>query len=69
MDRVIICDDPPQLWPIAMIDPRPTLEAPDDDPHLWLEEIDGEQAIAWVDAQNAATQARFGDARFAADRT
>jgi prolyl oligopeptidase len=49
-------------------DPRPTLEAPDDDPYLWLEEIDGERALAWVEAQNAATLARFGDARFAADR-
>ena len=51
-----------------MTDPRPTLEAPDDDPYLWLEEIDGERALAWVEAQNAATMARFGDARFAADR-
>ena len=49
-------------------DPRPTLEAPDDDPYLWLEEIDGERALAWVEAQNAATLARFEDARFAADR-
>jgi prolyl oligopeptidase len=49
-------------------DLRPTLEAPDDDPYLWLEEIDGERALAWVEAQNAATVARFGDARFAADR-
>ena len=51
-----------------MIDPRPTLEAPDDDPYLWLEEVDGERALAWVGAQNAATLARFGDSRFAADR-
>jgi prolyl oligopeptidase len=51
-----------------MVDPRPTLEAPDDDPYLWLEEIDGEPAVAWVEAQNAATLTRFGDARFAADR-
>jgi prolyl oligopeptidase len=49
-------------------DSRPTLEAPDDDPYLWLEEVDGERALAWVEAQNAATLARFGDARFAADR-
>ena len=49
-------------------DPRPTVEAPDDDPYLWLEEIDGERALGWVEAQNAATLARFGDARFAADR-
>ena len=51
-----------------MTDQRPTIEAPDDDPHLWLEEIDGERALAWVEAQNAATLAQFGDARFAADR-
>jgi prolyl oligopeptidase len=51
-----------------MSDPRPTLEAPDDDPYLWLEEIDGEPALAWVETQNAATLARFGDARFATDR-
>ena len=51
-----------------MTDPRPTLEAPDDDPYLWLEEIDSEGALAWVEAQNGATLARFGDARFAADR-
>jgi len=48
--------------------PRPTLEAPDDDPYLWLEEIDGERALAWVEGQNEATSARFGDVRFAADR-
>jgi len=51
-----------------MTDPRPTIEAPDDDPYLWLEEIDGERALAWVEAQNAAILARFGDDRFAADR-
>jgi prolyl oligopeptidase len=51
-----------------MIDLRPTIEAPDDDPYLWLEEIDGEQALAWVDVQNAATLARFGNRRFEADR-
>jgi prolyl oligopeptidase len=49
-------------------DPGPTLEAPDDDPYLWLEEIDGDRALAWVDAQNGATLHRFGDARFATDR-
>jgi prolyl oligopeptidase len=51
-----------------MTDPRPTVEAPDDDPYLWLEDIDGERALAWVEAQNAATLARFGDAGYAADR-
>jgi prolyl oligopeptidase len=52
----------------SVTDPRPTLDAPDDDPYLWLEDIDGERSLAWVEAQNTATLARFGDARFAADR-
>jgi prolyl oligopeptidase len=51
-----------------MTDPRPTLEAPDDDPYLWLEEIDGDRAVAWVEEQNAATLARFGNELFASDR-
>src|SRR6201984_2582878 len=51
-----------------MSDPRPTIKSPDDDPYLWLEEIDGERALAWVEVQNAATLAKFGDARFATDR-
>ncbi|MFC7542532.1 hypothetical protein ACFQU2_27885 [Siccirubricoccus deserti] len=49
-------------------DPRPTLAAPDDDPWLWLEEVAGERALAWVKGQNAATLARLADARFEADR-
>ncbi len=50
------------------IDARPTLAAPDDDPYLWLEDIEGARPLAWVDAQNAATLARFGGPGFAADR-
>ncbi len=50
------------------IDPRPTVADPDDDPYLWLEDIDGEAAQAWVAAQNEKTLATFADARFAADR-
>ena len=38
----------------------PTPAAPDDDPFLWLEDIDGPRAVAWADAQSAATLARFG---------
>ncbi|HZU89407.1 MAG TPA: prolyl oligopeptidase family serine peptidase [Stellaceae bacterium] len=53
---------------MATIDPRPTRDNPDDDPYLWLEEIDGERALAWVAAQNRATLARFDDRRCAADR-
>ncbi len=39
-----------------------------DDPYLWLEDIDGADAVAWVTAQNEATLARLRDARFDADR-
>jgi prolyl oligopeptidase len=49
-------------------DPRPSLAVPDDDPHIWLEDVEGEGALAWVESQNAKTLHRFGDARFAADR-
>jgi prolyl oligopeptidase len=51
-----------------LIDERPTILAPDDDPYLWLEEIEGARALAFVDAQNATTLSRFSDARLAADR-
>jgi prolyl oligopeptidase len=41
-------------------DVRPTLAAPDDDPYLWLEEVEGGRATAWVAEQNARTLAAFG---------
>jgi prolyl oligopeptidase len=50
------------------VDARPTVAAPDDDPYVWLEEVDGVRALDWVDKQNTATLARFGSAGFAADR-
>ena len=50
------------------VDARPTISAPDDDPYLWLEEIEDAGVVAWVEAQNAATLGRFGDGRFSADR-
>lgn len=49
-------------------DNRPKLDAPDDDPFVWLESVESPQALDWVDAQTAATVARFGDAAFTADR-
>ena len=53
---------------MSIVDARPTVEAPDDDPYLWLEETESSQALVWVDAQNASTIGRFSDGRFAADR-
>src|SRR3954470_13945838 len=49
-------------------DPLPTLDAPDDDPYLWLEDIEGSRALAWVEAQNAATLELFGQTQTEADR-
>jgi prolyl oligopeptidase len=50
------------------IDDRPTLAAPDDDPYLWLEDIEGERALGFVAQQNKRTLEKFADAGFAADR-
>src|SRR6185436_18597594 len=50
------------------IDDRPTIAAPDDDPHLWLEEIEGERALGFVDRQSRLTLQTFGDRPFETDR-
>lgn len=50
-------------------DARPTPGAPDDDPWLWLEEVDGERAGAWVGQQNARTLAAFGGRHVEEDAT
>ena len=51
------------------MDKRPTLDAPDDDPYLWLEEVEGARAAAWVDEQNARTVAAFGGPAVEQDAT
>src|ERR1700686_1292202 len=50
------------------IDDRPTTAAPDDDPYLWLEEIEGDRALDFVEQQNRLTLQKFGGAGFIADR-
>jgi prolyl oligopeptidase len=50
------------------IDDRPTIAAPDDDPYLWLEDIEGERALQFVEQQNRLTLQQFGGPAFAADR-
>lgn len=50
------------------IDDRPTVAAPDDDPYLWLEDVEGERALDFVDQQSRRTMAAFGGPQFARDR-
>ena len=50
------------------VDDRPTLSAPDDDPWLWLEEIEGTQALDFVERQNQLTLQAFGGKAFERDR-
>ena len=50
------------------MDLRPTLAHPDDDPYLWLEDVDGDRALAWVKEQSARTFASLADDRWEADR-
>ena len=50
------------------IDDRPTIAAPDDDPYLWLEEVEGERALDFVDRQSRLTLEAFGGRQFATDR-
>jgi len=40
-----------------------------DDPYLWLEDIDGDAALAWVRERNETTTAEFSDQRFEQMRT
>jgi prolyl oligopeptidase len=35
----------------------PAATAPPDDPYLWLEDVQGDQALAWVRERNARSQA------------
>ena len=35
----------------------------EDDPHRWLEEIEGDAALAWCREQNARTEAALGDTK------
>jgi len=51
------------------VDTRPTVDTPDDDPWLWLEEVEGERASAWVERQNARTLAAFGGPQVETDAT
>ena len=51
------------------IDDRPTIAAPDDDPYLWLEDIEGERALDFVDQQSRRTLETFGNRNLRATAT
>ncbi|MDI1261936.1 MAG: prolyl oligopeptidase family serine peptidase [bacterium] len=50
------------------IDDRPNIAAPDDDPYLWLEDVEGSRALEFVDRQSLRTMAAFGNLEFERDR-
>lgn len=53
---------------MTAFDFRPTLNAPDDDPYLWLEDIEGERALDWTASQSARTLGHFDGTQFERDR-
>ncbi|MES2755393.1 MAG: prolyl oligopeptidase family serine peptidase [Pseudomonadota bacterium] len=59
-----------KLLPLALVALLPTVAlAQADDPYLWLEEIEGDRALAQVKTWNAKTEAALtGTAKFEADR-
>ena len=56
--------------PILILAEVSLMAAEPADPYLWLEDIEGERALAWVEAQNRESEARLtADPRFAATET
>ncbi|MER8587031.1 prolyl oligopeptidase family serine peptidase [Mesorhizobium sp. M1338] len=52
---------------MTVFDFRPTVNAPDDDPYLWLEDVEGERALDWAASQSARTLEHFGGTQFERD--
>ena len=44
-----------QMLPLLLLGTLVNAQTPDEDPHLWLEEVTGEEALAWVRERNAVT--------------
>src|SRR5687768_15920978 len=71
------CAAPPQTEPAPSPQPavttpvatpvasQPATPAPEEDPYLWLEEVEGERAMTWVKEHNAKSLATLqGDPRY-----
>ena len=54
--RWLLCAAAAAFTPFAMSQDKPT----DDDPHQWLEEVQGDKALAWVRERNAETMKQLG---------
>lgn len=52
---------------ITVFDFRPMLNAPDDDPYLWLEDVEGEWTLALAATQSARPLGHFGGTQFDRD--
>ncbi|MES0150744.1 hypothetical protein NKJ95_26550 [Mesorhizobium sp. M0012] len=49
---------------MTVFDFRPTLNVPDDDPYLRLEDVEGERTLAWAASQPARTLGHLGGTQF-----
>src|SRR5690606_9088674 len=48
--------------PAALLAQTPTMTDTQDDPYLWLEDVEGEKALDWVRARNAESEAAIASA-------
>ncbi len=47
------------MWAVAALVATPLTAQQEEDPYLWLEDVEGAEALEWVEAQNATTVARL----------
>ncbi|WP_435054094.1 hypothetical protein [Mesorhizobium australicum] len=58
----------PSRYPeMTVFDFRPTLNAPDDGPYLWLEDVEVDRTLAWAASQSARTLGHLGGTQFDRD--
>jgi len=63
---IVTCTLAPETETYVPDTPAPILETQSEDPNLWLEDVEGDEALAWVRAQNARSLAKLqADPRYA----